>query len=201
MSGADLFDGLFAVMFLYLGVKGFLRGLTGELCSLLGLFGGIFLAWKLGPILGEHFSGSIPSDKLSVAVIIIMAVIFIAVNLGSSLIYRMIRLVVKFAFLGTLDRLGGILSGVVKGTALLLLVFVVATMIRLPLTQSWFVESRSMRIAAVIWPHISEYMDSHGMALPGNATDSSQEEPSFTILSPQSPQKEPPSSDERSEWN
>jgi membrane protein required for colicin V production len=196
MSGADLFDGLFAVMFLYLGVKGFLRGLTGELCSLLGLFGGIFLAWKLGPILGEHFSGSIPPDKLSVAVII-----FIAVNLGSSLIYRMIRLVVKFAFLGTLDRLGGILSGLVKGTALLLLVFVAATMIRLPLTQSWFVESRSMRIAAVIWPHISEYMDSHGMDFPGNATNSSQEEPSFTILSPKNPQKETPSSDERSEWN
>ena len=78
MSGADLFDGFFAVLFLYLGVKGFLRGLTGEICSLLGLFGGIFLAWKLGPILGEHFSGSIPPDKLSVATIIIMAIIFIA---------------------------------------------------------------------------------------------------------------------------
>ncbi len=184
MSGADLFDGLFAVLFLYLGVKGFLRGLTGEICSLIGFFGGIFLAWKLGPIAAEQLSGSVPPDKLSMVTIIIMAVIFIAINLGSSLIYRMIRLIVKFAYLGTLDRLGGILSGLVKGTALLLLVFVLGTMIRLPLTQSWFVESRSMRVASVIWPHISEYMDSHGMVFPGDSTSSSSEESPFSLLSP-----------------
>ncbi len=199
MSGADLFDGLFGVLFLYFGVKGFLRGLTGEICSLVGLFGGIFLAWKLGPLLGEYFSGSIPPDKLSVVTIVIMAVIFIAVNLGSSLIYRMIRLVVKFAFLGTLDRLGGVLSGLVKGMALLLLVFMGGTMIRLPLTQSWFIESRSMRIAAVVWPHISEYMDAHGVVFPGDTQHSSPEDTSFSILSPQGTHKEVPPSDERSE--
>jgi len=197
MSGADLFDGLFAVIFLYLGIKGFLRGLTGEMCSLVGFFGGIFLAWKLGPLLAQQINGSVPADKMPLATIVIMAVIFILINLCSSLIYRMIRLIVKFAYLSALDRLGGIFSGFIKGLALLLLVFVVGTMIRIPLTQSWFTESRSMKIAAIIWPYITEYVDSHGIALPETWNGTSQES-SFSILSPQNPI---PSPTERSGWN
>jgi uncharacterized membrane protein required for colicin V production len=142
-------------------------------------------------------SGSVPADKMPMATILIMAAIFIVINLCSSLIYRMIRFVVKFAYLGTLDRLGGIVSGALKGVALLLLVFVLGTMIRIPLTQSWFAESRSMRIAAAIWPHITEYVDSHGISLPGSVEEPAQESP-FSILSPQN---EPPSANERSVWD
>jgi membrane protein required for colicin V production len=102
-------------------VKGLVRGLLRELCSLLGLFGGLFLALRyhapLAGLLVDSFGW--PSQ---VCVIAAFTALFLLTVLFFALLGFLLSRFVKLLFLGGFNRVAGALFGLVQGGLLATLV-------------------------------------------------------------------------------
>jgi membrane protein required for colicin V production len=102
-------------------IKGLLRGLLRELCSLLGLFGGLFLALRYHAPLAELLLDSFgwPSQ---VCVIAAFTALFLLTVLFFALLGFLLSRFVKLLFLGGFNRVAGGLFGLVQGGVLATLV-------------------------------------------------------------------------------
>jgi membrane protein required for colicin V production len=111
--------------------KGLWRGFLRELCSVLGLLLGGFLAFRfhepLGEILVESFRLPFSLAKVSAfLVLFILTVVFFGV-LG-----YVLSQFVKMLFLGGLNRVGGALFGLGEGLLLVAFALFVVTMVGTP---------------------------------------------------------------------
>ncbi|WP_225072828.1 CvpA family protein [Desulfuromonas sp. CSMB_57] len=101
--------------------KGLFRGLLKELCSLLGLFGGIFVAVRFNPWLAE---GLIKVFRVPETLGKVLA--FILLFLFTVLLFAVLGFVlsrfVSLLFLGGFNRVAGGLFGLLEGGLLLTLV-------------------------------------------------------------------------------
>jgi membrane protein required for colicin V production len=111
---------ILAVLALFL-VKGLVRGLLRELCSLFGLFGGLAIAMHFHPYLAE---GMLKTFSLppGVGVVIAFAALFLLTVLIFALIGFILSRFVKLLFLGGFNRVCGGLFGLLQGGAILILV-------------------------------------------------------------------------------
>jgi membrane protein required for colicin V production len=106
---------ILAVLGLFL-VKGLVRGLLKELCSLLGLFGGLAVAMRFHPLLKTF---SMPRQ---LGVIIAFVTLFLLTALIFAIIGFILSRFVKLLFLGGFNRVAGGLFGLLQGGAILILV-------------------------------------------------------------------------------
>lgn len=109
----------------FFAVKGLVRGLVNEASSLAGLLLGGWLAYQYHPLLAVPIKSTLhlPAHLSSfLAFIIILLVIGICAHIIGNVITAALRMVM----LGSLNRLGGLLIGVVEGALLLCMIFSVA---------------------------------------------------------------------------
>lgn len=113
------------VVIVVFAVKGLIRGLVIEVFTLAGLLVGYIAALRemgtLSGFLGKHIQ--LPELVLN---IVAFLVIFLAIVLIFRWIAGALKRIMKWTFIGWLDRGGGILFGILKGlliASLLLLVF------------------------------------------------------------------------------
>lgn len=111
---------ILAVLALFL-IKGLVRGLLKELCSLFGLFGGLAIALRFHPYLAEGMlkTFSLPPQ---LCVVIAFAALFLLTVLTFALIGFLLSRFVKLLFLGGFNRVAGGLFGLIQGGVLLVLV-------------------------------------------------------------------------------
>lgn len=117
----NLFD--IAILLLLAGflLKGLLRGLLRELCSLCGLFGGVFLAVRYHAPLAELLMESVAWPAQLCVVIAFAALLLLTVIFFGLLGFVLSRFI-KLLFLGGFNRVAGALFGLVQGGLLLTLV-------------------------------------------------------------------------------
>jgi membrane protein required for colicin V production len=111
---------LLMVMLLF-GLRGYFRGLFREVFSLLGLVAGFIGAARYAePLAGlvATYWNPTPIILKGVAFVICFFVIYLLFNVTGWLLHRS----AKILFLQTVNRLGGVVLGVGKGTALAALV-------------------------------------------------------------------------------
>jgi membrane protein required for colicin V production len=117
----NLFD--IAILLLLAGfiLKGLLRGLLRELCSLCGLFGGLFLAVRYHAPLAELLMERVawPSQ---LCVVIAFVVLLLLTVIFFGLLGFVLSRFIKLLFLGGFNRVAGGLFGLVQGGLLLTLV-------------------------------------------------------------------------------
>jgi membrane protein required for colicin V production len=109
------------VIMLLFGLRGYFRGLFREVFSLLGLVAGFVGAARYaGPLAGlaANYWNTTPIILKGVAFVICFFVIYVLFNVTGWLLHRS----AKILFLQTVNRLGGVVLGVGKGTALAALV-------------------------------------------------------------------------------
>jgi membrane protein required for colicin V production len=101
--------------------KGLLRGLLKELCSLLGLFGGLYLALHFHLYLAEGLlkTFDLPAQ---LGVVIAFAAVFLLTVLLFALLGYLLSRFVKLLFLGGFNRVAGGLFGLLQGAVLIVLV-------------------------------------------------------------------------------
>ena len=99
-------------------LKGLLRGLMKELCSLVGLVVGSLLAFRFhGPLAEAMVSAfSLPA---SVCVVLAFLVIFLTILLIFGLIGMLLSKYVKLLYVGGLNRVAGGIFGLVQGVLIL----------------------------------------------------------------------------------
>ncbi|PLX81594.1 MAG: colicin V production protein [Desulfuromonas sp.] len=102
-------------------LKGLLRGLLKEVCALLGLLLGGFLAFRYNGPLAETLmqTGDWPS---SVCVVIAFLVLFLACILFFAVLGYLLSRFVKLLFLGGLNRVAGGFFGLAQAVLVLALV-------------------------------------------------------------------------------
>ena len=122
----NLFDIIIFSILCFFAVKGLVRGLVNEASSLGGLLIGGWLAYRLHPLLAVPLKSALhlPAHLSSfLAFIIILLITGICAHIIGNVVTAALRLVM----LGTLNRLGGLLIGVVEGSLMLCLIFSIAT--------------------------------------------------------------------------
>ena len=109
---------IIAILAVFL-IKGLSQGLVVQVMAIIGLVGGIYLAWKYYPMIAVL--GVDIGIPLTVSAIIAFILIWAAVSITARVIGEVISKALKVLFIKWLDRLLGAVFGVLEGILLLLL--------------------------------------------------------------------------------
>jgi len=120
-------DAIIAIPLIFFAFKGFMRGLVIELASLAGLILGIYVSYHFSDITMQYLAMVIHT-KPAYQHMIAFAVTFILVLLIVHLIAKLIEKVVDLVALGFLNKLAGIVFGILKGALIIsVVIFVIDT--------------------------------------------------------------------------
>jgi membrane protein required for colicin V production len=139
----NLVDILIWVVLLIFAVKGFMKGLVREVCSLLGLVIGGWAAFTYyRPFAGilqshSHFSHTI-------TLFLSFGLIFLALGLFFFLLGYLATILLKVVFLGSVNRIGGIFLGILQGSLMLCILFSLGTAKPTPLKISTSIEKSAL---------------------------------------------------------
>ena len=139
------FDILIIVILGYSLVRGLFRGLVKEVSSIIGVFGGFYAAYTYYKILAKLFSGLI--NDVSYLNILSFLIIFCGVLIVVSVLGVIIKYLLNIAFLGWVDRIGGLIFGITKGILIVSVLFISLTAF-LPKGSAFIKNS-------VLAPHVS----------------------------------------------
>jgi len=128
MNGIDI-----AILVILCGflLKGLLRGLLKEVCSLAGLFVGALLAFRYHGPLAEALLGQVDLPA-EIAVAITFTVLFLATMIFFLALGFILSRIVKLLFLGGFNRLIGGVFGLSQGVLLLAVVLFALSLRPLP---------------------------------------------------------------------
>jgi membrane protein required for colicin V production len=118
VHGMNFVDILIWGVLLLFVVKGFLKGLVKEACSLLGLLAGGWAAFKYYHYLAEIIRPFIHLPQ-SIALVLSFIFIFLVIGLLFYLFGHLLTVVCKIMLLGGINRIGGVLFGLLEGAFLL----------------------------------------------------------------------------------
>jgi len=132
-------------LLLFFVIKGFLKGLVKEVCSLLGLLLGGLAAFKYDHSAAEALKPLIQLPH-GIAVFLSFILIFFLVGLLFYLLGYLLTVVFKIMLLGWLNRLGGVIFGLLEGALLLCIVLYFGASRPAPeKVKSWISKSRTAK--------------------------------------------------------
>ncbi len=122
----NLIDILIWAILLGFVVKGFMKGLVRQVCSLLGFLVGGWAAFSYYPYLAEA-SRHIIRLPSQVAVPLSFLLIFIVVGLLFYLLGHFLTVLTKIMLLGWVNRFGGVVLGFLEGAFILCMILYLGT--------------------------------------------------------------------------
>ena len=169
MGGHSAADLVLGGVCLYLVIRGFWVGLTGELFSLVGSILGFFAAIKGGSpaaafLLEQPWAPSLSSKVLS---IICGFLLFFLCVVLSSIVGRAVGKGLKRVNLGGLDRVMGAIAGLAKATLLLFLLHAVVHSLFVGAPPGWVQKSKIMNTIDAWWPFALSALSKWGFEIPG----------------------------------
>lgn len=108
---------IWGVLLLFV-VKGFMKGLVKEACSLLGFLAGAWAAFKYHHYLAETIRPLIHLPQ-SIALVLSFIFIFLVIGFLFFLFGHLLTVVCKIMLMGGINRIGGVLFGLLEGAFLL----------------------------------------------------------------------------------
>ena len=143
VHGMNFVDILIWGVLLLFVVKGFLKGLVKEACSLLGLLAGGWAAFKYYHSLAETIRPLIHLPY-GIALVLSFIFIFLVIGLLFYLFGHLLTVVCKVMLLGGINRIGGVLFGLLEGAFLLCMVLYFCNAMPMPeKVRSWLSHSRT----------------------------------------------------------
>lgn len=139
------FDIVIIVIVGYSLVRGLFRGLVKEVSSIIGVFGGFYAAYTYYGLLNKLLSKLI--HDISYLNILSFMIIFCIVLIIVSVLGVIIKYLLNIAFLGWVDRIGGVIFGITKGVLVVSVLFIALTAF-LPKGSAFIKKS-------VLAPHVS----------------------------------------------
>jgi membrane protein required for colicin V production len=111
---------------LFFMVKGFMKGLIKEVCSLLGLVMGSWAAFTYYPFLSAFIRPYIHLPHY-VSSVISFIIIFMTIGLLFFFLGHLLTAIFKIILLGSLNRIGGVIFGFLQGALVLSLLLYLGT--------------------------------------------------------------------------
>ncbi|MDR3231063.1 MAG: CvpA family protein [Synergistaceae bacterium] len=162
MTVSYIFDIGAACVLAFFVVRGGMRGLTGEIVSLLGLIASVAGGWTFARPLAEVVLGTFPAWDKTLTELVCSVAIFMAVSLVFSVVARVVQMLVQAARLSFLDHALGTVSGAARAFFFALFIYGAFSIFSPILPNAWMRESYAMRGAAVVWPSVLHVMVSRG---------------------------------------
>jgi membrane protein required for colicin V production len=122
----SLIDILIWAVLLIFVVKGFMKGLVREVCSLLGLVAGGWAAFKYYHFLAEAVRSFIRLPQ-HVALVLSFILIFLVLGLLFYFFGHLLTVIFKIMLLGGLNRIGGVVFGLLEGAFILCMILYLCT--------------------------------------------------------------------------
>jgi len=119
------FDILIIIVLGYSLVRGLFRGLVKEVSSIIGVLGGFYAAYTYYKVLAGWLAGLI--NDISYLNILSFLIIFCGVLIVVGVLGVVIKYLLNIAFLGWVDRIGGVIFGVLKGILIVSILFITLT--------------------------------------------------------------------------
>ncbi len=147
-------DAAFIIIGIYFLIRGYFRGFSGEILGLLAMVGGVWLAFRLGVPLGGWFAAKsgIPPIVTVPAAFMIVWLVFAMVSVYA--IEPFLRQLVEFFRLTFIDRIFGLVAGLVKTCALIAIVFLIGIMASPVTGTAWMSQTYLLRECSRYWPDI-----------------------------------------------
>ena len=119
------FDIIIIVILGYSLVRGIFRGLVKEVSSIVGVLGGFYAAFTYFTMLAKLLSGLI--KETAYLNILSFLIIFCSVLIIVGILGVIIKYLLNIAFLGWVDRIGGVCFSLVKGILIASVLFITLT--------------------------------------------------------------------------
>ena len=119
------FDILIIIVVGYSLIRGIFRGLVKEVSSIIGVFGGFYAAYTYYNVLANLFSEFI--SDVAYLNILSFLIIFCGILIIVSVLGVIIKYLLNIAFLGWVDRIGGLIFGITKGFLIISVLFISLT--------------------------------------------------------------------------
>src|SRR5210317_876877 len=119
------FDIFIIIVLGYSIIRGLFRGLVKELSSIIGVLGGFYAAYTYYPLVAGLLSRLI--RDISYLNILSFLIIFCGVLIIVGVLGVIIKYLLNIAFLGWVDRIGGVVFGVLKGVLIVSILFITLT--------------------------------------------------------------------------
>ncbi|MDR2137902.1 MAG: CvpA family protein [Synergistaceae bacterium] len=162
MSVANIFDIGAACLLAFCVVRGGLRGLTGEIVSLVGLAVSVACGWSFAKPLAAEVLNRYPGWDRTLIELACAVGVFIAVSLVFAVLGKMLRALVKAANLSLLDHVMGVVAGSLRALLVVLFVYGVLSVFSPMISNEWMEESLVMKQVAVVWPAILDFLTTEG---------------------------------------
>jgi membrane protein required for colicin V production len=138
----NLIDILVWAILLVFVIKGFLKGLVREVCSLVGLVMGIWAACKYFPSLSAAIRPYIHLPYY-VSATISFVLIFLVIGLLFFFLGHFLTVIFKFSLLGGVNRAGGLIFGFLQGALVLSILLWLGTTKPMPMKLKFQLERSS----------------------------------------------------------
>lgn len=122
----NLFDIFILVVLAFFALKGLLRGLVNEASSLAGLVLGVWLAYRYYPIFSTPLKNILHIPE-HVAALLAFMILLMLIGFVAHILGNIITTALSVVMLGGLNRLGGVVIGMVEGALLLSILFSIGT--------------------------------------------------------------------------
>jgi membrane protein required for colicin V production len=154
----NLFDYLILAVLLLSLLLGYFRGFLGEAISLISWLGGLWLAWRYAYLIEPHLGGLIAEPPLNTWAA--RTILFLAVLVAGWLVGGVVTYLAHQSGISLmLDRLLGMLFGIIRGMVLVAVIVMLGELVQLD-SAKWWRESRFMPIAVEVSGWIKGFADS-----------------------------------------
>ena len=162
-----LLDILIWAVLLFFVAKGFSKGLVREACSLMGLLAGGWAAFRYYSSLAEKMRVFINLPQ-QVAQPLSFLLIFLMLGILFYFLGHLITVIFKVMLLGGINRIGGILFGLLEGGFVLCVVLYLATSKPVPeKVKGWLSRSKTAQAFIVTGAGIAQGWDGARRIVPG----------------------------------
>jgi len=126
MHGLNFLDILLWIILLACAMKGFMKGLVREVCSLLGVIAGAWAAFSYYGALTATIRSLINLPQAVTAAVAFL-LIYLVLGLLFFFVGHLLTVIFKIMLLGWLNRFGGVVFGFLQGAFILCILLALAT--------------------------------------------------------------------------
>ncbi len=169
---------------------GLWRGFIGEVMALVCWVLAFWVAWTFGPVVAEQFSASISAP--SVRVMLGYALCFVTVLVAGAIVSYLLRKLVSGSGLSGTDRLLGMIFGLVRGFALVVLVILLMKFTPV-VRDDWWQNSRMLPtfersaswVTSFLPDKVAQYLEPVAQLIPVAASGLIKKTPASTAPMPE----------------
>lgn len=157
LIGWNALDICFIILGCYFVIRGCFRGFMGEMLTLAGFFCSIYISFKFSSRLG-HLLEHLTEINPAVAKLLAIIIVWLAISLSVALLRKMMKGILSAISLGGIDRMLGVLSGIIKIYIVVYVVLIGGLLVAPVLNPTWMTKSLAVSYAGRHWPEVRQIL-------------------------------------------